>query len=179
MNGGMNRDIGGGMTGAETKTLAALAPLHAWWQGLAMRERLGVALGGSVLVLYAVWALAVQPAWRTLNTAPVEIDALDAQLQTMQGLAGEAGVLRAAPPVNLEQAGAALKAATERLGDKGRLSLQGERAVLTFNAIGTQALSGWLAEARSGARARPIEATLTRAAQGYNGTLVLTIGGSL
>ena len=162
-----------------TGTFAALTPLRAWWQGLAARERLGVALGGSVLALYAVWALAVQPAWRTLNTAPLELEALEGQLQTMQGLASEAGVLRAAPPVNIEQASAALKAATERLGDKGRLTLQGERAVLTVNAIGTRALTDWLAEARSGARARPIEATLTRAAQGYNGTLVLTIGGSL
>ena len=162
-----------------TGAFAALTPLRAWWQGLAARERLGVALGGSVLALYAVWALAVQPAWRTLNTAPLELEALEGQLQTMQGLASEATALRAAPPVNIEQASAALKAATERLGDKGRLTLQGERAVLTVNAIGTRALTDWLAEARSGARARPIEATLTRAAQGYNGTLVLTIGGSL
>ena len=119
-----------------------------------------------------------QPAWRTLARAPAEIDTLDAQLQSMQRLAAEAQELRAAPPVTPDQATAALKAATARLGDKARLALQGERAVLTLNGVGTGALRDWLAEARAGARARPLEANLTRASQGYSGTLVVGLGGT-
>jgi general secretion pathway protein M len=156
-----------------------LAALRARWRALPGRERRGVALAATVLLLYAIWALAVQPAWRTLTTAPVELDALEAQLQAMQRLAAEATELRATPPVNLEQASAALQAATARLGDKGRLTMQGDRAVLTLTGAGTRVLSDWLVEARSGARARPVEATLTRAGSGYNGTLVLAIGGTL
>ena len=159
--------------------LAALAPLRSWWQTLSARDRRLVGIGGAVLLLFLIWALAIQPAWRTLAAAPAEIDALDAQLQAMQGLAAEATELRAAPPVNIEQATVALKAATERLGEQGRLTLQGDRAVLTVTGAGTGALTTWLAEARSGARARPVEATLTRAGQGYNGSLVLAIGGAL
>jgi general secretion pathway protein M len=155
-----------------------LAPLAAWWRALAPRERRLLAVGGAVLGLYLLWALAIAPAWRTLQRAPVELDALDAQLQTMQRLAAEAQQLRAAPPVNAEMAAAALKAATERLGDKGKLVLQGgERAVLTLGGVSTGELRAWLAEARSGARARPVEANLQRGAAGYSGSIVVAIGG--
>lgn len=155
---------------------ALLAPAGAWWRGLAARERQLLTLAGSVLLLALLWWLAVAPAWRTLQRAPVELDLLDGQLQTMQRLALEAQQLRATPPVNPEAAAAALKAATERLGDKGRLQLQGERGVLTVSGVGTQALRDWLAEARSGARARPVEAALARSPNGFSGTLVVALG---
>ena len=158
--------------------LAALEPLRARWQALPPRERRLLGLAVALLTLYLLWVLALQPAVRTLASAPAELDALELQLQGMQRLATEAAELRAAPPVSLQQASAALTAATERLGDRGKLTLQGDRAVLALNGVGTTALSDWLAEARSGARARPVEATLTRATQGYNGTLVLAIGGT-
>ncbi len=156
----------------------ALKPLQAWWAGLAARERRMVAVAAAVVVLGAVWMLAVQPAWRTLQRAPAEIEKLDAQLQAMQRLATEAQQLRAAPPVTAEQAGAALQAATARLGEQGKLALQGSgRAVLTLNNAGSGALRDWLAEARAGARAKPLEANLSRGAQGYSGTVVLSYGG--
>lgn len=167
------------MSAAEASAVkTALAPLQAWWRALPGRERRLLLLAATVLVLGLLWLLTVQPALRTLRSAPAELDAADAQLQAMQRLAGEAVELRATPPVNPEQAGAALKAATERLGDKARLSLQGERAVLTLNGVGPGALRGWLAEARSGARARPVEAGLMNTATGYSGTLVMAIGGA-
>jgi general secretion pathway protein M len=157
----------------------AAAPVQAWWAALSARDRQLVSLAGAVLGLFLVWTLAVQPAWRTLNSAPVQREALDAQWQAMQRLAADAKELRGAPPVNAEQSAAALKAATERLGDKGRLALQGERAVLTLQGASTSQIRDWLAEARSGARARPVEARLTQAAQGYSGTLVVALGGTL
>ena len=57
------------------------------------------------------------------------------------------------------------------------LSLQGERAVLTLNGASTSQLRAWLAEVRSGARARPVEANLTRGAEGYSGTVVVALPG--
>ena len=163
------------------KPPAALAPAgsaaRAWWDTLAARERRLLAWGGALLGLFLLWLLAVQPALQTLRAAPAEHDRLDLQLQTMQRLATETTGLRGTPPVSAEQAAAALKAATERLGDgKGRLALQGDRAVLTLNGAGTGALRDWLAEARSGARARPVEASLARGANGLAGTLVLSLG---
>jgi general secretion pathway protein M len=163
---------------SDSKLGLALAPLRQWWQALPLRERRLALLAAGVLALFVLWLVALQPALATLRSAPAELDVLDLQLQTMQRLAAEAGELRTAPPVNPEQAVAALNAATERLGDKGRLTMQGERAVLTLTGADTGALRDWLAEARSGARARPVEANLTRGNQGYSGSLVLTLGGA-
>jgi len=155
-----------------------LAPLRVWWRALSARDRRLLRVAIAVLIVGALWLLAVQPALQTLRSAPAALDAAEAQLQAMQRLAAEAGELRATPPVNPEQAAAALQAATSRLGELGRLSLQGDRAVLTLNGVSTGALRDWLAEARSGARARPVEASLMRGAQGFSGTLVLAIGGA-
>ena len=159
--------------------LQAVAPAAQWWAVRSARDRRLLGLAGTVLGLFITWSLAVQPAWRTLQVAPVQRDALDVQWQAMQRLAAEAKDLRAAPPVSIEQSSAALRAATERLGDQGRLAMQGERAVLTLQGVSTSQLRDWLAEARSGARARPVEARLTRAAQGYSGTVVVALGGAL
>lgn len=170
------------VTGASTAPMgaprSALAPMQAWWRGLARREQTLVAVASALIGVALLWAVAVQPAWRTLARAPAEIDRLDAQLQAMQRLAAEAAELRAAPPVTPDQAAAALRAATTRLGDKAQLSLQGERATLTLTGVGTGALRDWLAEVRAGARARPVDANLSRAAQGYSGTLSVAIGGA-
>jgi general secretion pathway protein M len=159
--------------------LQAVAPAATWWAARSARDRRLLGLAGAVLGLFMIWTLAVQPAWRTLSLAPAQRESLDAQWQAMQRQALEAKELRGAPPVSMEQSSAALRAATERLGDKGRLSLQGERAVLTLQGVSTSQLRDWLAEARSGARARPVEARLSRAEQGYSGTVVVALGGAL
>ena len=159
--------------------LQAVAPAATWWAARSARDRRLLGLAGAVLGLFMTWTLAVQPAWRTLSLAPAQRESLDAQWQAMQRQALEAKDLRGAPPVSMEQSSAALRAATERLGDKGRLALQGERAVLTLQGVSSLQLRDWLAEARSGARARPVEARLSRAAQGYSGTVVVALGGAL
>lgn len=148
----------------------------AWWKALPGRERRLLMLAAGVLGGYAAFAIAIQPAWRTLARAPGEIEKLESQLQRMQRLASETRELRAAPPVNPEQAAAALKVATERLGPRGRLALQGDRAVLTLEGVASNELRDWFAEARSGARARPVEARLSRGNAGYSGTIVLALG---
>lgn len=157
---------------AELRTRIAV-----WWRALAPRERQG-ALAAAVLVGAAVvWFAAVQPALRTLRTAPAAIDKLDAELQQMQLLATESRALRAAPPVAPAAAAAALQAAVARLGAKAKLVQQGDRATITLSAVDGEALRSLLAEARSTARARPIEAQLVRSKAGYDGTLVLAVGG--
>lgn len=155
----------------------ALAPLRARWAALPPREQRLLAFASAALVLLVVWLALIQPAWSTLRTAPRQIDALDVQLQGMQRLAAEARELRGTQPMSAEQSQQALKAATSRLAENGRLSLQGDRAVLTVNNASTGQLRDWLAEARSGARARPVEATLSRGAAGYSGTLIVAFGG--
>ena len=158
---------------------AQLAPVLARWAALPSRERRLLVITGLALVALVLWLVAIQPAWRTLRSAPAQLDALEGQWQGMQRLAVEARDLRGATPMSTEQSAQALKAATARLAEQGRLSVQGDRAVLTLNNASTAQLRDWLAEARSGARARPLEANLSRAAQGYSGTLVVSLGGGL
>lgn len=146
-----------------------------WWKTRAPRERMALGLAAGIVGLFLVWLVFVQPAWRTLREAPPRLDALEAQLQQMQRLAAESQGLRGVAAVPQAQAAAALKAATDRLGEKGRLSLQGERASLTLNGVSPEALRGWLLEARSAARVRPTEAQLSRGPQGYSGTIVVQL----
>jgi len=165
--------------GAAPNALAqSRARAIAWWRALAPRERQGALLALVLVGAALLWFVAVQPALRTLRTAPAAIDRLDAELQQMQRLATESRTLRAAPPVAPAQAAAALQAAATRLGAKVKLVQQGGRATLTLSGVDGEALRGLLAEARSTARARPIEAQLVRAGAGYDGTLVLAVGGA-
>jgi general secretion pathway protein M len=152
------------------------APAAVWWQRLALRERRMLGWAAVLVAAALLWWVALQPAWRTLAQAPMEHDRLDAQLQQMQREAAEAQQLRALPPLPADQAAVALRAATDRLGAKARLVLQGDRATITLTGVGSTALRDWLNEARAGARARPVEANLTRSAQGFNGSVILALG---
>ena len=154
-----------------------LAKAREAWRARAPRERLALGVMAGVLVFGLLWLVLVQPALRTLREAPAQIERLEGQLQQMRMLAAEAQALRGVAAVSAGQATTALRAATERLGDKGRLSLLGDRATLTLNGASPEALRGWLIEARSAARVRPLEAQLTRAGNGYSGTLIVQLSG--
>jgi general secretion pathway protein M len=149
-----------------------------WWAQRTLRERQLVVAAVAAVVLFTIWLVLVQPALRTLREAPLELDRLDQQLQQMQLAAAEAQALRGTAPVSTEQATAALRAATERLGSGARVAIQGDRATVTLVNVDTEALRAWLGEVRSGARARPIEAQLVKSASGYGGTVTLAVGGS-
>lgn len=150
----------------------------AWWRSRGSRERQALGLVAFVLGVFLVWSVLVQPALRNVRAAPEQLDRLEAQMQQVQRVAAETTALRAASPVSAAQASLALKAASDRLGGGARLTLQGDRATLTLTGTSPDALRGWLLEARSGARARPVEAQLQRGAAGYSGTISVTLAGA-
>ena len=150
--------------------------LQARYAKLDARERQMVVVIGGLLAFLIVWLVFVRPAWKTLDDAPALRAQADAQLLQMQAISTEAKQLRALPPVPQSVAEQVLKSATEGLGGKAKLSVQGNQAILSVTGINGEDLRKWLIQARGGARARPIEATLTRAGDGYNGTLVVAIG---
>ena len=150
--------------------------LTARYAALQPRERLLVVVIGGALAFLIVWLIFVRPAWNTLDDAPKLRAQADAQLLQMQAISTEAKQLRALPPVQQSVAEQVLKSATDNLGAKGKLSVQNDRAILSVTGANGEDLRKWLIQARGGARARPIEATLTRAGDGYNGTLVVAIG---
>lgn len=160
---------------------ALLAPARARfaaaWAALAARERRLVLVAATVLGAGLLWGVALAPALRTLASAPAQLAAAEAQSQQMQALAREAQALRAVAPVPMAQAQAALTNATSRLGEAAKLSLQGERAVVTLKGIRGDQLGAWLGEARAGARARVVEASLSQTTPGlYDGSLTLALG---
>lgn len=167
-----------------TESLASQGPMtlrqqaRNLWQSRAPRERQLISLMAIAVAVLVVWLIAVQPALRTLQAAPAELDRLDLELQQMQLAAIESETLRTASPVAPAQAAEALRAASERLGTKAKLALQGDRATLTFTAVPFEGLRTWLGEARRAARARPVEAQLLKSAGGYSGSISLTLAGT-
>lgn len=155
----------------------ARAQVLTHWQALGERERLVLVAAGVLLGLLLAWSILLAPALRTLKTAPTELEKLELQLQQMQAQAQEARLLRTAPPVPPAQAEAALKASVEHLGAAARLNITGDRAIVTLNGIAPPVLQAWLAEVRAAARARPVEAQLSRGPKGFSGSLVLSLGG--
>jgi len=131
---------------------------------------------GGALAFLIVWLLLVRPAWTTLDDAPMLRAQADAQLLQMQAISNEAKQLRALPPVPQSVAEQVLKSATDDLGAKAKFAMQGDHGTLSVTGINGEDLRTWLLKARGGARARPIEASLTRAGEGYNGTLVVAVG---
>ncbi|MGS0755936.1 type II secretion system protein GspM [Roseateles sp. GG27B] len=148
------------------------------WHMLGERERTALKLAGWALALLLGWLIAVAPGLRVLKQTPAQLEAVELQLQDMQGLALEARELRTTPTVSAAQAAQALQAASEHLGPAARLTVNGDRAVLTVTGVAAEALQAWLGEVRSAARARPLEASLQRGPQGYSGTVVLGLSGA-
>ena len=70
----------------------------------------------------------VRPAWKTLDDAPALRAQADAELLQMQAISNEARQLRALPPVPQSVAEQVLKSATDELGGKGKIAVQGDRA---------------------------------------------------
>jgi general secretion pathway protein M len=156
-----NQAEAGGLTRLIAQVRAQLGPR---WQAMAPRERTGITIAAVAVAILLVWSIAVQPALDTLSSLPPKQAELDRQWQQMSTLATEARELRGLAPLAPAQAEAALKSATEQLGAAARLSMQGDRAVVTLNGVEPAALMAWLGEVRSAARARVVEAQLRRAA---------------
>ena len=148
------------------------------WRALQPKERRAATVAAFGLALVLLWWVLLAPAFKTLREAPKALQALESQLQQMRSMAAEAAELRRQPVIGSSQAGSVLQAATERLGAKARLEIQGDQVTLVVQDVGTESLQSWLAEARSGARALPVAAELSRSGEGYSGTLTLTLPGS-
>lgn len=159
------------------KAQAQLAVLRARWAGLAPRERQLIGAAALAVGLLLLWLLLLRPAIAVLRTAPDRIQAQTVELTAMRALAQEAKTLQDTTPVAPAQAAQALKAATERLGPHATLAVTGNRATLNLQGVAPQALQAWLVEARAGAHARPVDAQLQQGPSGWQGQLVVSLGG--
>jgi general secretion pathway protein M len=151
---------------------------HARWAQMAPREQQAVLLATVAVALLLLWFIGLQPAWRTWTQVPAQRETLEVQWLQMQRLATEARELKGQPPVAASQSAQALKAATDRLGAKGKLAVQTDRATLSLTGATPEQLRNWLSEVRSGARARPIDLQLNRSDSGLSGQVVVSLPGT-
>lgn len=163
---------------------APLFPATAWqrgqaaWSALPTRERRLLAAALVVVVLAALWWVGLSPALQTLRSAESQQHALDAELQTMRALAAEAASLQALPRIRTDDSRKALElSVSQRLGALAQLTVAGESATVTLKGVSAGALTQWLAQARSNARATPVQArlTLNAARTGWDGNVVLAL----
>lgn len=153
------------------------AAAMARWQALAPRERQWLTFAAWLTSGTLVWLLGVQQPLEKGLRAQAQRLVLDEQWLVMQEQAAQARALRAVAPLPAGQAEQALQAATARLGPRGRLSRQGDRAVLTLDGVSPSELQGWWAQARAGARARAVEMQVSRSERGLTGSLTVSLEG--
>jgi len=152
------------------------AAWRAWWQGLAARERALVGIAALLVTGALLWWLAIAPALAALRRADAALPVLDAQLQVLRAQQARAEQLKLAPRPAPDEARRALEAAVrERLGAAAQAVFAGERATLTLKGVSANRLAEFLAQARANARSLPLDARLTRGADGasWSGTLVM------
>ncbi len=160
---------------------SVLSPLLSRWNRLATREKTLLAAVLALAALALLWVLLLAPSLQTLRTAGAQAKALDAQLQHMLTLQAQANALQKQAPLGYDDALRALKlATTQTLGVAAQLNVVAERANITLQGAGADALAQWLAQARLNARSTPLEARLTRAATPagtvtWSGTLVMSL----
>lgn len=166
--------------------LSSLAPLPALqqrWQRLAPREKKLVAIAVALVATALLWWVALAPALQTLRQAPERHRSLDAQLQSMQRMQAQALQLQAqARSLPANPVSALQQATTQELERSGQLQIVGDRATLTLVNAPADSVAQWLTQARSNARALPLEVSLTQAPAPtpqnpprWNGRIVLAL----
>lgn len=162
-----------------------LNSVRARWSDLAEREKTLVGAAAAVLLLAALWWLALAPALNSLRSAAAERDRLDAQLAYMRSLQAQAQALQGQPKLSYDDALRALEASVKQnLGNGAQLNVAGDQVSVSLRGVSADALTQWLTQARVNARAQPTDVRLTRSANPvdgplagarWDGTLVLTL----
>ena len=156
--------------------MSAARSMRAWWGRLAGREQVLVVLMALVLAAAAIWFAGLAPALRTLRTAPAQIEALDAQWQSMQALAAQARAFKARAPLGRDDALRELELSVrQRLGSSGQVNAAGDRVTVVVKGAAPQVMAQWLSQARLKARVVATQANLTRGSAGWDGTLVFSL----
>ncbi len=149
--------------------------LRQHWAHSSAREKALMRAGAALVTLALLWWVAISPALRTLRDAPTQGPALQAHLQTMLQLQAHATALQSQPKVAAGDSKTLLDAALPTLGTTARMAISGERATVTLDASGAEALAQWLTQVRLNAHARPLEIHLTQSQGRWSGRVVLQL----
>lgn len=152
--------------------------LQRFWHQRPVRERYAVATTGVVLGAAMLWQLGIAPAWRTLAAMPAQRQAVQQQLNTMQGLAAQARTLqeqrRGTILSRTERLRALEAATTQHLGTQAQVTSGTDQVQVTLQNASAVALAQWLQQVRVNAQLQPNSASLTRHGERWSGQIVLT-----
>ena len=110
-----------------------------------MRSIVGLGVAAAVLLVYAVWALWLLPAWRVLDNAPAQHRALDESLARMVQMQSQVQALRSQNKASTTDAiQARIERSLSKLGDGAKLEAQGDQIVVTLKNIAPAQLAAWL-----------------------------------
>jgi general secretion pathway protein M len=121
--------------------------LRRWWRGLALRERKVVALAAAVVIGALLYAVAIEPAWKTRARLSAQLPQLREQAARLEAMGEEVRQLRERGS-GVETAGS-LRAAAEKSSARAGLAVkvrqEGERTlVASAESVGAQAWFAWL-----------------------------------
>lgn len=154
---------------------AWLAPLRARWDQISPREQRALRLALAVVLLAAVWAVALRPAWTALRSAQAQAPLVRAQyIEVLQGQA-QAQALRAQATAPSGDPRALVQASIATLGPTARLVTLGGQLECTFQDADAAALGQWLTQVRLQARTRPVEAHISQSAGRWSGRVLLQL----
>ncbi len=149
-------------------------PLFQRWQSLATKDRRALTLAAVVLSALALWQWGIAPAWRTVQTAPLQLDQARIQLQHMQTMAQEAQSLQAqgnAPAGNRTETLTTIQQLTQQtLGTNAQVLPQGDRVRVNLTDVSGQDMATWLAQLRGRARVSVQEVQIQVASSSGNGS---------
>lgn len=161
---------------ARVATLPAGSALRGLWLARSAREQVLVVLALILVAGAVLWWGALGPALRTVAGVPAQLAQLDGQLARMKSQAEEAARIRQlAVPTRLQAQAALESGLRPSLGAGASLQLQNDRATISLKAVPPENLAPWLAQLRPSLGAVVEQLELRRAAEGWDGTIVLLL----
>ena len=150
--------------------------VQGWWRQRAPREQSLLAASLALVLAALLWMLALAPALKTLRQHDARVATLQAELGRMQALEAQARQLQAQAAPGGDSAQQALQTQTSTLlGKQAELAVRIGGANATLRAVSPQALGRWLAAIRTEAHAKVVQARLQRTADGWSGSVQLTL----
>jgi general secretion pathway protein M len=151
---------------------------NAWqarWSQASAREQTWVRIAIGVLLLAALWFIALGPAWVSLKAARSQAPVVRAQYEQVLQLQAQALALRARAPSAPVDAKAVLQNGLSSLEKNARMAVQAERATISFKDAAPDALARYLELARLMAHANTLEMHLNQVGGQWSGSLVLQL----
>jgi general secretion pathway protein M len=148
------------------------------WNEANARERLLIIVMGMALCLAAIFVLLVRPAWRTVQTAPAALSALDAKVLSMRA---QSAYLRSAPtavPATTALSASPLQSAEQLKGNGATVTIARDTAsagtanVNLISVEGTR-LAAWLATPEVSSQLQRLNLTRDPATGRMSGAIVL------